>query len=101
MTTTGHDARRVTSWAHRVMRSRCGPLVTVKNATSALPSRMTFKVASPSSPSVMISHNLFVLGAGAFPQNAAYNPTDTVCALAYFNVDNVIEKHIKNPGQMT
>ena len=45
-------------------------------------------------------HNLFILGAGAFPQNAAYNPTDTVCALAYFNVDNVIKKYIKNPGPM-
>ena len=28
--------------------------------------------------------NLFVLGASAFPQNAGYNPTDTVAALAYF-----------------
>ena len=45
-------------------------------------------------------HNVFVLGAGAFPQNAAYNPTDTVCALAYFNVDNVIKKYVKKPGPM-
>ena len=27
--------------------------------------------------------NLFVMGASAFPQNAGYNPTDTVAALAY------------------
>src|SRR5262249_62018940 len=27
--------------------------------------------------------NLFVMGATAFPQNCGYNPTDTVCALAY------------------
>ena len=46
------------------------------------------------------THRGFCLGAGAFPQNAAYNPTDTVCALAYFNVDNVIKKYIKNPGPM-
>lgn len=28
--------------------------------------------------------NLFVLGASAFPQNAGYNPTDTVGALAFW-----------------
>ena len=27
--------------------------------------------------------NLFVMGSGAFPQNAGYNPTGTVAALAY------------------
>jgi cytochrome c553 len=29
-------------------------------------------------------HNLFVMGAGVFPQNAGYNPTDTVAALTYW-----------------
>ena len=28
--------------------------------------------------------NVFVTGAALFPQNAAYNPTDTVGALAYW-----------------
>ena len=28
--------------------------------------------------------NVFSLGAGAFPQNAGYNPTGTVAALTYF-----------------
>jgi gluconate 2-dehydrogenase alpha chain len=46
-------------------------------------------------------HNLFVLGASAFPQNSAYNPTATVGALAYWNVDNVIKKYIKQPGPLT
>jgi gluconate 2-dehydrogenase alpha chain len=45
-------------------------------------------------------HNLFVLGACAFPQNAAYNPTDTVGALAYWNVDNVLNKYMKQPGPL-
>jgi gluconate 2-dehydrogenase alpha chain len=45
-------------------------------------------------------HNLFVLGAGAFPQNAAYNPTGTVGALAYWNIDNVLKKYVKHPGPL-
>jgi gluconate 2-dehydrogenase alpha chain len=45
-------------------------------------------------------HNLFVLGASAFPQNAAYNPTGTVGALAYWNMDNVIKKYINHPGPL-
>jgi gluconate 2-dehydrogenase alpha chain len=45
-------------------------------------------------------HNIFVLGAGAFPQNAAYNPTVTVGALAYLNVDNVIKRYAKHPGPL-
>ena len=29
--------------------------------------------------------NVFVIGASNFPQNASYNPTDTVGALAYWS----------------
>ncbi|TAM58525.1 GMC family oxidoreductase [bacterium] len=45
-------------------------------------------------------HNLFVLGASAFPQNSGYNPTGTLCALAYWNTEHVIKRYIKNPGPM-
>jgi gluconate 2-dehydrogenase alpha chain len=42
--------------------------------------------------------NLFVMGASAFPQNAGYNPTGTVGALAYRTTDAVTSRYLKNPG---
>jgi gluconate 2-dehydrogenase alpha chain len=44
--------------------------------------------------------NLFVLGASAFPQNAGYNPTLTVGALAYWSAKAIREKYLKNPGRL-
>ena len=44
--------------------------------------------------------NLFVLGASAFPQNAGYNPTGTVGALAYHTTDAVLKRYVKNPGPL-
>ena len=44
--------------------------------------------------------NLFVLGASAFPQNAGYNPTGTVAALAYWAADAIRTKYLKNPGPL-
>src|SRR5690606_7354310 len=35
-------------------------------------------------------HNLFVMGASVFPQNAGYNPTGTVGALAYWSVNAML-----------
>jgi len=32
---------------------------------------------------------VFVIGANAFPQNAGYNPTDTVGALTYWALDAI------------
>jgi gluconate 2-dehydrogenase alpha chain len=43
--------------------------------------------------------NLFVIGATAFPQNAGYNPTGTVAALAYHAADAIKAKYLKAPGQ--
>ncbi|MFC0409074.1 GMC family oxidoreductase [Roseomonas elaeocarpi] len=43
--------------------------------------------------------NVFVLGASAFPQNAGYNPTGTVGALAYYAADAITQQYLKNPGQ--
>jgi gluconate 2-dehydrogenase alpha chain len=45
-------------------------------------------------------HNLFVTGATNFPQNAGYNPTDTVCALTYWMLDAVHKQYLKNPGPL-
>jgi gluconate 2-dehydrogenase alpha chain len=44
--------------------------------------------------------NVFVIGASNFPQNAAYNPTDTVGALAYMAADAIINRYLKSPGPM-
>jgi gluconate 2-dehydrogenase alpha chain len=44
--------------------------------------------------------NLFVEGASAFPQNAGYNPTGTVCALAFWSARAIREQYLKNPGPL-
>ena len=44
--------------------------------------------------------NLFVMGAGAFPQNAGYNPTGTVAALAYWSAKAIREQYLKKPGPL-
>jgi gluconate 2-dehydrogenase alpha chain len=44
--------------------------------------------------------NLFVQGATAFPQNAGYNPTDTVGALAYWSAAAIRQRYLKNPGPL-
>jgi gluconate 2-dehydrogenase alpha chain len=44
--------------------------------------------------------NLFLSGASSFPQNAGYNPTGTVGALAYLTADAVITRYLKRPGPM-
>ncbi|MGD9846066.1 MAG: GMC family oxidoreductase [Variibacter sp.] len=45
-------------------------------------------------------HNLFVMGASAFPQNAGYNPTGTVGALTYWAADAIRTKYLKAPGPL-
>jgi gluconate 2-dehydrogenase alpha chain len=44
--------------------------------------------------------NLFVMGASAFPQNAGYNPTGTVAALAYWSAEAIRTQYLKNPGPL-
>ena len=44
--------------------------------------------------------NLFVFGAGAFPQNHGYNPTGTVGALAYWAADAIRGQYLKSPGPL-
>ena len=44
--------------------------------------------------------NLIVMGATAFPQNAGYNPTGTVGALAYWAADAIKTKYLKSPGPL-
>jgi gluconate 2-dehydrogenase alpha chain len=44
--------------------------------------------------------NLFVTGASAFPQNAGYNPTGTVGALAYWAAKAIREQYLKKPGPL-
>ena len=44
--------------------------------------------------------NLFVQGASAFPQNAGYNPTGTVGALAFWSAVAIRSQYLKNPGPL-
>jgi len=44
--------------------------------------------------------NVFVIGASNFPQNASYNPTDTVGALAYRAADAIVNRWVKAPGPL-
>ncbi len=44
--------------------------------------------------------NLFVTGAGLFPQNAGYNPTGTLAALAYLSVGQIRSQYLKAPGPL-
>jgi gluconate 2-dehydrogenase alpha chain len=41
------------------------------------------------------------MGASMFPQNAGYNPTGTVGALAYRTARAVTERYAKSPGLMS
>jgi gluconate 2-dehydrogenase alpha chain len=44
--------------------------------------------------------NAFIIGASSFPQNASYNPTDTVGALAYWAADAIVNRYLKSPGPL-
>lgn len=44
--------------------------------------------------------NLFVIGASNYPQNASYNPTATLGALAYWAADAIVRKYLKSPGPL-
>jgi len=46
------------------------------------------------------AHNLFVMGASVFPQNAGYNPTGTVAALAYWSANAITTRYLKSPGPL-
>jgi gluconate 2-dehydrogenase alpha chain len=44
--------------------------------------------------------NVFSMGAGAFPQNAGYNPTATLAALAYMSAEAIKSQYLKSPGPL-
>jgi gluconate 2-dehydrogenase alpha chain len=44
--------------------------------------------------------NLSVMGASLFPQNASYNPTGLVGALAYWSAEAITSKYLKSPGPL-
>lgn len=45
-------------------------------------------------------YNVFVMGAGVFPQNPGYNPTGTVGALTYWAADAIRNRYLKAPGPL-
>jgi gluconate 2-dehydrogenase alpha chain len=44
--------------------------------------------------------NVFVMGASVFPQNAGYNPTGTVGALAYWSAEAIVTRYLRDPGPL-
>jgi gluconate 2-dehydrogenase alpha chain len=42
-------------------------------------------------------HNVFVFGAGLFPQNLGYNPTGTLLGLAYWALEHIKGDYLSNP----
>jgi gluconate 2-dehydrogenase alpha chain len=44
--------------------------------------------------------NLFVMGASGFPQNAGYNPTGTLAALAFWSAQAIRSRYLKSPGPL-
>jgi gluconate 2-dehydrogenase alpha chain len=44
--------------------------------------------------------NVFVVGASSFPQNASFNPTDTVGALALRCADGITKRYKNRPGPL-
>jgi len=44
--------------------------------------------------------NVFSVGASAFPQNAAQNPTGTVGMLAYWTAEAIRDRYMKAPGRL-
>jgi gluconate 2-dehydrogenase alpha chain len=46
------------------------------------------------------AHNLFVVGASAFPNNAGYNPTGTVGALAIRTAQAIHQTYVHNPAPL-
>jgi gluconate 2-dehydrogenase alpha chain len=42
-------------------------------------------------------HNVFVMGASAFPQNTQYNPTGMVGGLAYWAAEHIRKDYLPNP----
>jgi gluconate 2-dehydrogenase alpha chain len=44
--------------------------------------------------------NVFSMGAGAYPQQPGYNPTGTLCALAYHSADAIRKQYLKAPGPL-
>ncbi|MGF6976084.1 gluconate 2-dehydrogenase alpha chain [Paraburkholderia sp. JPY465] len=44
--------------------------------------------------------NLFVAGGAIMPHNAAYNPTGTIGALAYFAADAIRRRYTRHPGPL-
>jgi gluconate 2-dehydrogenase alpha chain len=44
--------------------------------------------------------NLFIMGASGFPQNAGYNPTGTLAAMAYWSANAIRARYLQNPGPL-
>jgi gluconate 2-dehydrogenase alpha chain len=46
------------------------------------------------------AHNVFAMGASAFPQNIGYNPTGLIGGLTYWSAKAIRETYLKNPAPL-
>src|SRR5437667_203058 len=46
------------------------------------------------------AHNVFVVGASAFPQISSFNPTGTVGPLAYWTAGAIKDRYLRKPGPL-
>jgi gluconate 2-dehydrogenase alpha chain len=44
--------------------------------------------------------NVFVTGAALYPQNPGMNPTETLCALAYYTAEAIKERYLRDPERL-
>lgn len=108
-------ARHLTDQAERIANAMGGRLTNrsdLSNSYSIVPYQTTHNTggaAMGADPRTSVVNkylqswdlpNLFVQGACVFPQNAGYNPTDTVGALAYWSVKALIDRYLKQPGAL-
>jgi len=108
-------ARYVTDRAEEIA-LRMGPKLVVRNDRSAPYSVVPYQTTHNTGGSIMGSDprasatnrfgqswdvsNVFVTGASLFPQNASYNPTGTVGALAYWQAEAIRDQYLKAPGAL-
>jgi gluconate 2-dehydrogenase alpha chain len=45
-------------------------------------------------------HNVFAIGANAFPQTSAYNPTGLLGALAFWSTSAILKDYVRSPGPL-
>lgn len=105
LTERAHDIAKAMGGARTAASPRKGPFTTTAYQTT----HNTGGAIMGTDPSTSVVNrylqswdvsNVFVIGAANFPQNASYNPTGTVGALAYHAADALVNRYLKSPGPL-